>query len=160
MHNKQVRQLHTCQGREKQKSWCNENAYTKYMYTYSERYLEVLPKKNEGEKLNINKQWNAMWENTVTKRTEVQKNQLTLICIWEHKAYTYLRIYTLKQNKNACIVYYVAVFLGYQVKKKKKIKLYIKHLFYIFSHMSCMYKVTLDMAGLLYHQKNKKVSLM
>lgn len=41
----------------------------------------------------------------------------------EHKAYTYLRIYTLKY-KNACIVYYVAVFLGYQVKRRN----YIKHL--------------------------------
>lgn len=100
------------------------------MYTYFERYLGVLPKKNkdEGEKLNINKGWNAMCENTVTKRTEVQQNTYTSR---EHKAYTYLRIYTLKYKnktkKNACIVYYVAVFLGYQVKKKKK-KNYIKHL--------------------------------
>ena len=59
--------------------------------------------------------------NTVTKRTEVQQNTYMSR---EHKAYTYLRIYTLKY-KNACIVYYVAVFLGYQVKKKKN---YIKHL--------------------------------
>lgn len=33
------------------------------MYTYFARYLGVLPKKKkkkEGEKLNINKQWNAV----------------------------------------------------------------------------------------------------
>lgn len=70
----------------------------------------------KGEKLNINKEWNAVGENTVTKRTEVQQNTYMSR---EHTAYTYLRIYTLKY-KNACIVYYVAVFLGYQVKKKKK----------------------------------------
>lgn len=83
LHNKEVRQFHTCQGREKQRSWCTENAYTKYMYTYFEKYLGVLPKKKKmkGKKLNINKQWTAVWENTVTKRTEVQKKSLTLICI-------------------------------------------------------------------------------
>lgn len=80
--------------------------------------MGVLPKIKEGEKLNINKQWNAVWENTVTKITEVQQNTYMSR---EHKAYTYLRIYTWKY-KNACIVYYVAVFLEYQVKKKKKEK--------------------------------------
>lgn len=77
-------------------------------------------RKLRGEKLNINKQWNAVWENTVTNRTEVQQNTYMSR---KHKAYTYLRIYTLKY-KNACIVCYVAVFLGYQVEKRN----YIKHL--------------------------------
>lgn len=46
----------------------------------------------------------------------------------EHEAYTYLRIYTLKY-KNACIVNYVAVILGYQVKTKLiEKKNSIKHL--------------------------------
>lgn len=52
------------------------------------------------------------------KEKEVQQNTYTSR---EHKAYTYLRIYTLKY-KNTCIVYYVAVFLGYQVKKRNYIK--------------------------------------
>lgn len=50
------------------------------------------------------------------RETEVQQNTYMSR---EHKAYTYLRIYTVKY-KNACIVYYVAVFLVYQVKEKKK----------------------------------------
>lgn len=70
----------------------------------------------------------------------------------EHKAYTYLRIYTLKY-KNACIVYYVAVFLGYQVKTKKKLyKTFVE----IFSHMPIMYRVTLDMAGFALRFRKKK----
>lgn len=66
-------------------------------------------------------------EKILTRReTEVQQNTYMSR---EHKAYTYLRIYTLKY-KNACIVYYVAVFLVYQVKmkKKKEKKNSIKHL--------------------------------
>lgn len=45
LHNKQVRQVHTCLGREKQKTLCTENAYTKHMYTYFETYLGVLPQR-------------------------------------------------------------------------------------------------------------------
>lgn len=56
----------------------------------------------------------------------------------EHKAYTYLRIYTLKY-KNACIVYYVAVFLGYQVKTF--FLLYKTFVEIFFSYMPIMYKV-------------------
>lgn len=77
----------------------------------------------------------------------------------EHKAYTYLRIYTWKY-KNACIVYYVAVFLEYQVKKKKK-KILYKKFVEIFFHMPIMYKVTLDMAGFASgFKKIKKVYLI
>lgn len=35
-------------GEKKQKTWCTENAYTKHMYTYFERYLGVLPKKKNN----------------------------------------------------------------------------------------------------------------
>lgn len=59
-------------------------------------------------------------EEILSRRTEVQQNTYMSR---EHKAFTYLRIYTLKY-KNACIVYYVAVFLGYQVQRRN----YIKHL--------------------------------
>jgi len=96
-------------------------------------------------------------KNTVTKRTEVQQNTYMSR---EHKAYTYLRIYTLKY-KNACIVNYVAVFFGYQVKKKQK-KLY-KTFVEILSHMpiTVCTKVTLDMTGFASWiiQKNKTVYL-
>lgn len=41
-------------------------------------YLEVLPKKLKkttwGEKLNINKQWNAVWENTVKENRRAIKH--------------------------------------------------------------------------------------
>lgn len=70
----------------------------------------------------------------------------------EHEAYTYLRIYTLKY-KNACIVYYVAVFLGYQVKKKKLYKTFVE---IFFPHMPIMYKVILDMAGFASQFREKK----
>lgn len=61
----------------------------------------------------------------------------------EHKAYTYLRIYTLKY-KNACIVYYVAVFFRVPSQKKELYKTFVE---IFFSHMPIMYKVTLDTAG-------------
>lgn len=83
-------------------------------------------------------------KNTVIKRTEVQQNT------YRERAYTYLRIYTLKY-KNACIVYYVAVFLGYQVKKRKKKKLYKTFVEIFFSQMPIMYKVILDTVGVALH---------
>lgn len=116
MHNKQVQQFHTCLGKEKQDlmhSTKKKNAYTKPMYTSFEMFLGILPKNENwrGEKkLNIEKKNGMPCEEILSRRTEVQQNTLMSK---EHKAYiylsTYTEIYTLKY-KNACIVYYFAVF--------------------------------------------------
>lgn len=64
-------------------------------------------------------------KNTVTNRAEVQR---TTCMSREHKAYTYLRIDIYMKYKKACIVYYyLAVFLGYQVKKIISIIIQINH---------------------------------
>lgn len=103
-------------------------------------------KKLMGKKLNINKQWNAVWDNNVTNKTEVQQNTYMSR---EHKAYTYLRIYTMKY-KNACIVYYVAVFLGYQVEKRN----YIKHLWKSF--LTCPFCTKIVWTWFALHYNSEK----
>lgn len=72
LHNEQVQQLQTCLGRE------NWKMHIQNICTHIEMYLEVLPKKLKkttwGEKLNINKQWNAVWENTVKENRSAIKH--------------------------------------------------------------------------------------
>lgn len=81
-----------------EKKRCTENTYTKHMYTYSVTYLEVWPKTGEDKRglgLNI-KVWNALWKKKILSRKQPKCNK-TLTC--QQRAYTYLRIYTLKYIK-------------------------------------------------------------
>lgn len=144
MHNKEVRQLHTCQGREKKDDAVK--THIQNICTHNLKNIWEFCQRNEGEKIKYKQTVDCRVRKYCHKENRSAKKSLTLVYIREHKAYTYVRIYT--KQKNACIVYYVAVFLGYQVQKKKEIN--IKTLVEIFSHMPIMYKVTLDMAGLYY----------
>lgn len=70
------------------------------MYTYFEKYLGVLPKKNEGEKIKYKQTVDCHVRKYCHKENRsAKKITYTYMYIREHKAYTYLRIYTLKQNK-------------------------------------------------------------
>ncbi len=60
MHNKQVRQLHTCLGREKQMTDALKTHIQNICTHNLKDIWEFCQKKKEGEKLNINKQWNAV----------------------------------------------------------------------------------------------------
>lgn len=78
LHNKQVWQIHTCQGKGKPKK---KNTYTKYIYTYFEKYLEILPKEWRG-KIKYKQTVNCRVRKILSQREQkCKKEKKSLTCI-------------------------------------------------------------------------------